>query len=258
MFPVYSGTSSAGTDAPPKKEDCVKCHSGQVNDIKTAGGRHRAVPCGGCHIGHPPTVKKPIEKCSRCHLSTRKAHFELRDCLHCHKNPHMPLNMSLADKGVCLNCHTQQDAQLREHKSRHSTIACTTCHPVHRQIPQCTQCHKPHSAEMVVADCKKCHKAHMPKPATYAADTPSKDCGSCHKKAFDLLSSSEAKHRPLACASCHQGRHKMIPDCKDCHGAPHAAGIMAKFPKCGHCHNTAHDVNNWPATQSKEEQKTKQ
>ena len=332
VFPVYAGTTPSETDPPPKKEECIKCHSGPVNDIKTAGGKHRAVPCGGCHIGHPPTVKKPIEKCSRCHLTTRKAHFELEDCLRCHKNPHTPLNMSLADKGVCLTCHTQQDAQLRDNKSRHSTIDCTTCHPVHRQvpqcsqchkgkahfdlkdclnchmnphmplnmslagrvtnacvtchaqqvtqlsdnkskhsifdctachnvhrqIPQCTQCHQPHSAEMVAADCKKCHKAHLPKQVTYVSDTPSRDCGACHRKALDLLNASEAKHKPLTCASCHQERHKMIPDCKECHGSPHAAGIMAKFPKCGNCHNIAHDVNNWPETQPKEEPKTKQ
>src|SRR5574340_844176 len=305
VLPVYSDTLPALPDTPPKKEDCVKCHSGVVNDIKTAGGRHRAVPCGGCHIGHPPAVKKPIENCSRCHLSTRKAHFELENCLRCHRNPHTPLNMSLAEKGVCLTCHTQQDAELRENKSRHSPLDCTTCHPVHRQIPQCTQCHKgrahfelknclnchtnphkplnmsfagkvtndcgtchpqqiallrenqskhsslecnvchqvhrkvplctqchtPHLPEMVAADCKKCHKAHVPKKVTYAADILSKECGACHKKAYDLLSASQTKHSALACAFCHQEKHKMVPACKDCHGAPHAAAIMAKFQK---------------------------
>jgi len=24
-----------------------------------------------------------------------------------------------------------------------------------------------------------------------------------------------------------------------------------RFPKCGDCHNTAHDLNNWPAKQDK-------
>jgi len=111
---------------------------------------------------------------------------------------------------------------------------------------------------MVVSDCKKCHKAHIPKQVAYAADTPSKDCGSCHKQALDLLGSNKTKHNVLACAFCHQERHKMIPDCKDCHGAPHAAGIMAKFQKCSDCHNIAHDVNNWPETHPKEEPKAKQ
>jgi predicted CXXCH cytochrome family protein len=105
---------------------------------------------------------------------------------------------------------------------------------------------------MAVADCKKCHKAHMPKLVTYAADTPSENCYLCHKKALDLLGASETKHKPLTCAFCHQERHKMIPNCQDCHVSPHAAGIMEKFPKCGDCHNIAHDLNNWPVTQPKE------
>jgi hypothetical protein len=168
--------------------------------------------------------------------------------------------MSFAGKATnaCVTCHPQQVAQLRDNKSKHSIIDCSSCHSVHRQIPQCTQCHKPHSAEMVVADCKKCHKAHVPKQVTYASDTPSKDCGSCHQKSFDLLNASETKHKPLACASCHQERHKMVPECKGCHRAPHATGIIAKFPKCGYCHSIAHDLNNWTETQQKEEPKTKQ
>lgn len=92
----------------------------------------------------------------------------------------------------------------------------------------------------------------MPKIVNYAADVASKDCGSCHRKAFDLLGASGAKHKPLACVFCHQERHKMVPTCQDCHGSPHAAGIMAKFTKCGECHGIAHDLNNWPETQQKE------
>jgi hypothetical protein len=34
-----------------------------------------------------------------------------------------------------------------------------------------------------------------------------------------------------------------VPACSDCHDLPHAEGIHAKFPQCGSCHNTAHDLN---------------
>jgi len=105
---------------------------------------------------------------------------------------------------------------------------------------------------MVVTDCKKCHKAHMPKKVTYASETPSKDCAACHKKALDLLAASKVKHNALACAFCHQVEHRTIPKCQDCHGSPHAAGIMRKFQKCGECHSIAHDLNNWPETQKRE------
>jgi len=250
--PATAQTNVAQTKAALSNDDCLKCHDGPPADIAAAGGKHKDVGCTGCHVGHPPKVKKPIPQCSECHMG--KAHFEIKGCLNCHKNPHTPLKISFTGKvtDVCITCHTQQIAQLRDNKSKHSAFDCSFCHSVHRQIPQCTQCHKPHSAEMVVADCKKCHKAHMPKQVTYASDTPSKDCGICHKKALDLLSSSKAKHSALACAFCHQEKHKTIPKCQDCHGSPHAAGIMRKFQKCGECHNIAHDLNNWPSTQPKE------
>jgi hypothetical protein len=95
----------------------------------------------------------------------------------------------------------------------------------------------------------------MPKDVAYASDVPSKFCGACHKKAFDLLSASKSKHHSFDCAFCHQNKHKMIPACQDCHGSPHPAGIMAKFPKCGECHNIAHDLNHWPAAETKEPEK---
>jgi len=92
----------------------------------------------------------------------------------------------------------------------------------------------------------------MPKLVTYAADIPSQDCGACHQKVIHQFNTATAKHKPLACAFCHKGKHRMIPACQDCHGSPHPASIMAKFPKCGRCHSNAHDLNNWASTESKD------
>jgi predicted CXXCH cytochrome family protein len=177
-----------------------------------------------------------------------KPHFEIAGCLNCHKNPHTPLNISFASNvtDACLSCHTQQIAQLRDNKSKHTNLNCSTCHSVHKKVPQCNQCHKPHSAEMAAGDCRKCHKAHMPKVVTYAANTPSKDCSACHRR--PSTSQRQSVVPRLLHVPCHQERHKMIPNCQDCHGSPHPAGIMAKFQKCGECHNIAHDLNNWPVT----------
>jgi len=246
---LYPGLASAQKQQlEVTNDDCVKCHAAPPADLEAAGGMHRGVGCTGCHIGHPPAVKKPIPQCSQCHMG--KAHYELSGCLNCHKNPHTPLNISFGNNitDACVTCHTLQIAQLRDNKSKHSVQNCSSCHSVHRQAPKCTQCHQPHSAEMTVTDCKKCHKAHMPKVVTYADDVPSKDCSACHKRAFDLLSSGETKHKAFACAFCHQEKHKTVPNCQDCHGSLHPAGIMAKFPKCGDCHSIAHDLNNWPVT----------
>lgn len=242
-FQVYSDEAPATIQFPWTKEDCVKCHPGPVNDRIAAGGKHRNVPCAGCHVGHPPEVKKPIAQCNKCHLKTRRAHFELTGCLNCHKNPHAPLNISSLGNDVCLMCHAKQIEQLRDNPSKHSVFNCSKCHDIHRKIPECTKCHKPHSDEMVVAECKKCHNPHMAKNVTAAADTMSNNCGACHKKVQELLSASNAKHKSLLCAFCHQGKHKTIPDCRNCHGSPHLAAIMAKFPKCGQCHSIAHNLN---------------
>ena len=228
--------------------DCAKCHSPQPGDIATAGGKHKTeVGCTDCHSGHRPTSPKNIPECSNCHSG--KPHYQTTGCLNCHKNPHTPLNITFTGNMTdpCLACHTPQITQLRENKSKHTVLACTTCHRVHRQVPQCVQCHKPHSAEMTAADCKQCHKAHMPKVVTYAETISNKSCAACHQKAFDLLAGSKAKHSKLACAFCHKAKHKTVPQCQDCHGMPHPAGMMAKFAKCGDCHGVAHDVNNWPS-----------
>jgi len=256
MLLAYAGLVPAQT--PPKatglsNDDCIKCHAGPPADISAEGGKHKLVGCIDCHVGHPPTVKKPIPKCNQCHMG--KPHFELKECLGCHKNPHTPLKITFGGNVTdpCLTCHTSQISQLRENKSKHSALYCSTCHSVHRRVPVCTQCHKPHASDMSGGECKQCHKAHMPKVVTYSADVPSKDCASCHKKAFDLLTSSAAKHKTFACAFCHQAKHKTVPMCQDCHGTPHPAGIRAKFPKCGDCHNVAHDLNHWPpAAETKE------
>ncbi len=237
--------------------DCVKCHAGPPADIAANGGKHATITCQDCHVGHPPAVprEKVIPSCSECHGG--KPHYELKGCLSCHRNPHTPLVITVGSNVTdpCLTCHSQEIKQLTEHKSKHTSLYCSTCHPVHGKVPQCLQCHKPHSSDMVQADCNKCHKAHMPTVVAYG-DVPSKDCGACHKRAFELLTGSKAKHRTFNCSFCHQAKHKMIPECEGCHGTPHPAGIMAKFTKCGDCHHTAHDLNNWTSVMQKETPQT--
>ncbi len=226
--------------------DCVKCHEAPPADIAAAGGKHKTdVTCMDCHAGHRPAVKNNIPKCSACHDG--KPHYQMKDCLECHKNPHKPLNIVLAGKMTepCLTCHADQIKQLKANPSRHTALFCTNCHDVHRKIPECVKCHKPHSAEMTQADCKKCHKAHKPKAVTYAADVPNKDCGSCHKNAFKLLSATQTKHRNVACVKCHAEKHKAMPTCEQCHPKKHPASIVSKFPECGTCHSIAHDLNHW-------------
>lgn len=228
--------------------DCAKCHEKEPAQIAANGAKHRdQINCQDCHTGHRPAVANNIPECNMCHGG--KPHYELKDCKSCH-NPHQPLQIALKGelKAPCLTCHTPQNEQLEAHKSKHTTFACNFCHADrHGVIPECVQCHKPHSADMAQKDCGSCHKAHMPLAVTYGSETPSKFCGACHSTAFNLLNASKAKHKDVACVTCHQDKHKMIPQCSDCHGLPHPDAIHSQFPNCGQCHNIAHDLNNWPA-----------
>jgi hypothetical protein len=238
-------TPTEGQKAALTESDCSKCHTEAPQDIAEKGGAHKtSVTCMDCHAGHPPNVMEIIPQCSQCHSG--KSHYELEGCLQCHSNPHAPLELSLAKNltAPCLTCHEPQKVQLNQFKSFHSTMDCTACHSKHGAVPECMSCHQGHSPAMVQADCKNCHKAHMPLAVTFSKDLESKQCQGCHNQAFDLLMANKTKHRDLSCVTCHQDKHKMIPRCEDCHGVPHAPGIIAKFPECGGCHNIAHDLNN--------------
>lgn len=244
---VAFGAEPAKPKVALSNSDCVKCHTAPSADIEAKGGAHKTnVTCQDCHVGHPPAVKKNvIPQCSMCHSD--KPHYKLTNCQRCHNNPHTPKDIKLANNitDECLSCHSQQIVKLKQVPSKHTKLACSFCHNVHGKIPACTQCHKPHSADMGAADCKRCHQAHMPTAVTYASDTTNKMCASCHKQAFDHLASSDAKHKTVTCVTCHKEKHKMVPTCQSCHGAPHPAGMLAKFTKCGDCHSTAHKLNHW-------------
>jgi hypothetical protein len=242
--------SAGAADPKPvlSNTDCSKCHSAAPEAIAANGGAHKTqIGCQDCHAGHPPTVKKIIPVCSQCHSG--KPHYSLSACLRCHNNPHTPKIIKLTNNitDECLTCHTQQITKLKQVKSKHSALACSFCHNMHGKIPLCTQCHKPHNADMGAPDCKRCHQAHLPTVVVYAADTPNKMCASCHKKATELHSKTDTKHKAVNCVTCHKDKHKMIPTCQTCHGAPHPPRMLARFTKCGECHNIAHDLNRWDA-----------
>jgi len=232
--------------------DCVKCHEKEPAQIAAAGMAHQTeINCQSCHEGHRPKVANNIPKCSMCHSG--EAHFELEGCTNCH-NPHSPLDISLQGelKTVCLTCHAAEGQEMTANPSKHAEFACNFCHAdKHGTIPECVDCHEPHSSNMTQSDCSTCHQAHKPLALNYSAQTPSVMCAACHDNAFNLLMESKTKHHDLACVFCHEGKHKVVPQCSDCHGNPHPEGMHQKFPKCGDCHNIAHDLNKWSAPTKK-------
>jgi predicted CXXCH cytochrome family protein len=226
--------------------DCAKCHDREPGEIEARGAAHKtAINCLDCHENHRPKVAKNIPQCSSCHEGT--AHFRVEGCRTCH-NPHAPLEIALKGelKSVCLTCHEEPGRQMTANPSAHAKVACNYCHAErHKAIPACGECHEPHSPTMSQADCRVCHQVHMPTLLNYGPQTASTLCASCHQEAYTLVTGTKTKHRTVPCASCHPGTHKAISPCTACHGTPHAAGMHQRFPKCGDCHSTAHDLNNW-------------
>jgi hypothetical protein len=251
LIPEFAGIAEAQAPGNPvlTTADCKKCHAGPAADIAADGAAHQTIRCFACHRGHRPASQNNIPTCGQCHAG--KPHYDASNkCSNCHKNAHAPLKIVFGNNvtAPCLTCHSSQIKQLSANRSKHSKLFCSYCHHVHREVPLCVQCHKPHRVDMTEADCRKCHKAHMPSVVTFGKDTPNKECLPCHQKAVGLLVDSKSRHKSLMCISCHAGKHKTIPTCQSCHGVPHAAVFMEKFPRCYDCHYIAHDLNNWPVS----------
>jgi len=222
---------------------CVVCHPDEPATIKAHGGKHKTkVGCQDCHVEHPPAGTNAIPACSMCHSD--KVHYDLKNCSACHSNTHAPVDLKLEGEitGPCLTCHQQQGDEVKNYPSAHTDLACSECHTTHRQIPDCMECHEKHTEDMELKTCLTCHPVHMPLQVTYTNKTPSRYCGSCHKKAAGLLQANTSKHHDLACAYCHRSKHKVIPPCTACHGQPHPYSMLQKFPECGNCHSSAHDL----------------
>jgi len=239
------GWTSNSTSVPAlTNAQCVLCHPKEPATIDARGGKHKsAVGCLDCHKEHPPVGTKAIPKCSECHSG--KAHYEeAGNCTSCHVDVHAPLDLKIGSDvtGPCLTCHKKEGDQLKVYPSAHTDLACTECHPAHKEIPSCLKCHEKHTEDMNLADCKSCHPAHMPLIVTYSKDTPSHYCASCHQEAYDTLQKNKTKHHDLSCVFCHKNKHKTVPPCFACHGKPHPDAILKKYSDCSGCHNTAHDL----------------
>ena len=225
-------------DTPSK--DCGACHDKVYSTLMGSQAKHKELLCATCH----ETKHKNIPQCVQCHEPHAKD-MAATECTKCHQ-AHSPLPVTYGS-GVpssdCGACHSDVFKTLSTSKTKHQTLACTDCHDSkHGNIPKCTQCHEPHAADMTQADCTGCHKAHNPLPVTYASDMASKNCAACHAEPFKQLQASTTKHHKLSCATCHQDKHKTIPKCQDCHGLPHSKTMLSKFPGCGSCHQTAHNL----------------
>ena len=244
---MYIDAPDAGAAARLNNEDCEKCHATIVEQVDEAGSKHKTeVECLECHDGtHPPGVAKGslIPQCSNCHEG--KPHFELQNCMGCHRNPHQPLNIVLEGdlKPACNTCHPQIVQEIDTHESAHAQVDCTYCHAdTHGNIPSCLDCHEPHAEGQKFEDCVTCHQVHQPLTLAYGTEVANKDCGACHSDIRTTLESGSTKHASFQCVFCHAEKHGNIPECQDCHGKPHSEQMLSKFQSCIECHQSAHSL----------------
>lgn len=237
----------ASTPQPLTASQCGQCHPSLYANLKDNGGKHR-FDCQKCHTAfHVYNPKKGnydaiMPKCANCHTDPHGP--KVTDCAGCHSNPHAPKKIAITTKltGACVQCHPGPQEQLTKFPSKHTKVACTRCHTSHGYIPSCFNCHKPHHEGQKLDTCAKCHPVHRPLQITYEKDTPAVTCGSCHKKAFGDWKKTPSKHGKVNCAVCHHGKHKYVPKCTECHPAPHAKGILSRYPNCLTCHINVHDL----------------
>ncbi len=236
------------TPEPLQVAQCGQCHSAQFNNLKEDGRKHR-FECQQCHqVFHAYNPRKNnyeeiMPKCGTCHLEP--PHGEnFTDCLSCHVNPHTPRRVPLNDRLTpnCGQCHPSQSGQLQQFPSKHTELGCPTCHSErHGRIPTCFECHEPHLQGQTFADCVSCHPVHKPLEIVFTPDSSSETCSACHPEVYSQWKSTKAKHRWVNCTECHT-KHGLIPQCTQCHVAPHDEGILAKFTSCLDCHINPHDL----------------
>ncbi|MBX6422064.1 hypothetical protein [Thermosulfurimonas sp. F29] len=228
--------------------ECARCHYSIYQLLKKHGGKHRQV-CTNCHrVYHrynpvQNNWREIMPKCQRCHGLPHGS--QVKDCLSCHREPHSPRRIALADvSGKCNLCHASEVKILKTHKSAHQEVGCEGCHSErHGRVPKCFECHEGHVPGQTMKECLMCHNPHMPLniKSFKGLKVENRVCGSCHGTEFERLSTTRAKHGKLACTFCHP-RHGFLPKCEGCHGKPHSAALHRRFPQCLKCHLDPHSL----------------
>ncbi|WP_428263296.1 hypothetical protein [Haliangium sp.] len=192
-------------------------------------GRHRAVPCSGCHTGSRPRLDMSISD---------------RSCAGCHQNPHGEQFAAEMQLGGCAHCHST--AGWQNPKVDHSTWPLTGAH----SMAKCSSCHTPSEADRaagggttyrgVPRQCEGCHRDEH--AGQFRLSEPVRPCDDCHvTDAFRIPTFEHeartgyalvGKHAEVACVRCHPKQRIRDGDsvrryrlgynqCRDCHANPH-------------------------------------
>ncbi len=148
---------------PDKMEgQCRICHSNVAKSMKKYPSDHTGLECSACHSQRHGR----IPDCSECHEShSPMVAMKTQQCLKCHP-AHTPLKITysqnIENNKVCAGCHEKEYDLLQKHQTKHSKLACATCHPAHKQIITCRECHgTPHSPVInkKYPNCLSCHNS---------------------------------------------------------------------------------------------------
>lgn len=218
----------------PLGSRCEECHetpqSWRVDDFNHSRtnyklrGRHRRVPCEGCHSQHKTD---PVRHgtCAACHADPHAGQFAPRGCDDCH---------TLSQAGFALRefDHDQTPFPLI---GAHVPLTCEDCHGDGEQAQY---------ASLRATDCSACHS-----DAHAGRYSPAK-CATCHtpdgwnERFFDHSNTRfphTGKHVGLACEKCHtEGSWTGLvsESCEDCHFEKNPHGNAIERDACDGCHAT--------------------
>ncbi|MDH3347117.1 MAG: hypothetical protein OEM02_03310 [Desulfobulbaceae bacterium] len=160
--PVHNPLNITFSESEPQ-EYCAPCHKNPshkrvLKEIREADSKHNTeVTCSSCHDKHGK-----IPSCFKCH----EGHLPeqtVTDCLHCHANPHQPLNIIFngeEPQNYCAPCHEEQYDALVASGTRHASKNCSFCHDEHGKVPECQKCHQAPHGESIhkrFENCAECH-----------------------------------------------------------------------------------------------------
>jgi hypothetical protein len=146
--------------SPEIENACAICHKKETGQIKNNVSSHTTeVGCIDCHADKHGF----IPECNACHEShSPDVDLNSHACMGCHP-VHMPTKITYSVETlstICAGCHNEAYDLLQKNRTKHSDLACSKCHPAHKQIPECNVCHgQPHSRVMMqdTAKCSDCH-----------------------------------------------------------------------------------------------------
>jgi len=203
---------------------CVSCHTSVLDKPHWQNNAHATadVSCVDCHKFHESDTQPYL---------LRKPNVKVTSNTAFRYDPQRP-TVSQAINGACLNCHQQQQSQLRmrsHHPMLEDRLNCADCHEVHRSnepmllaenkdlAETCLKCHTDKRGPFIYEheparvgglgdSCLTCHRPHGSPNPKLAVTFGRSMCVQCHT---DIDQDQPHQNRPGSCwrSGCHSDIH---------------------------------------------------